>query len=157
MEIGYAGRRNRLPHRLRTSRPATKSAGVAGSGPGLWVQADAAEDGSPSARSLELGRELRSVLTVLAERRNSRRLPELLRTITEPGALADGFGAWSDMAVERKLDHLAQAQVSLTREGLIESALAQNLIAPAEAALAHRAHAARRAAIAVDDFAPQDF
>lgn len=60
-------------------------------------------------------------------------------------------------AVERKLEHLAEAQVSLTREGLIESALAQNLITPAEAELAERAHAARRAVIAVDDFAPENF
>lgn len=59
--------------------------------------------------------------------------------------------------IERKLDHLADVQVSLTRDGLIESALAQNLITPAEAELAQRAHAARRAVIAVDDFAPENF
>ncbi len=63
-------------------------------------------DGPASARAEELGRELRAVLSVLAERRRSRRLPELLRTTTEPGALADGFGAWSDMPTERKVELL---------------------------------------------------
>lgn len=60
-------------------------------------------------------------------------------------------------AIERKLEHLAEVQVSLTREGLIESARAQNLISEAEADLARAAHAARRAAIAVDDFPPSRF
>ena len=38
-----------------------------------------------SARAEELGRELRAVLSVLGERRRSRRLPELLRSTTGPG------------------------------------------------------------------------
>ena len=59
--------------------------------------------------------------------------------------------------IERKLEHLADVQVSLTRDGLIESALAQELITREEAELAERAHTARRAAIAVDDFAPENF
>ncbi|HEX7043735.1 MAG TPA: acyl-CoA dehydrogenase [Burkholderiales bacterium] len=59
--------------------------------------------------------------------------------------------------VERKLDRLGEVQVSLTREGLIESAVAQNLLTAEEAELARRAQAARTAAIAVDDFAPENF
>ena len=46
------------------------------------------------------------MLTVLGERRRSRRLPELLRSTTDPAALADGFGAWSDLPAERKLELL---------------------------------------------------
>lgn len=60
-------------------------------------------------------------------------------------------------AVERKLDHLAESQVAMARDGLIESTLAQGLLTAAEADLARTAHAARRAVIAVDDFAPQHF
>jgi acyl-CoA dehydrogenase len=60
-------------------------------------------------------------------------------------------------AVERKLDHLEARLVALTREGLIESALAQGLLKPAEVEVAQRAHAARRAVIAVDDFAREGF
>src|SRR5688572_31322474 len=71
---------------LRGLHRAVLGAGVTGTGAGLWVQADPVEDGEPSERAGELGRELRSVLTVLGERRNSRRLPELLRTADDPGA-----------------------------------------------------------------------
>ena len=60
-------------------------------------------------------------------------------------------------AVERKLDHLAEHQIALTREGVIEASLAQGLLTSAEAELARAAHAARRAVIAVDDFAPENF
>ncbi|HEX9810508.1 MAG TPA: acyl-CoA dehydrogenase [Burkholderiales bacterium] len=60
-------------------------------------------------------------------------------------------------AVERKLDHLAERQMAITRDGLIESSLAQGLLTAAEAELARTAHAARRAVIAVDDFAPESF
>lgn len=60
-------------------------------------------------------------------------------------------------AVERKLEHLAEVQVSLTREGLIESARAQNFISAADAELARAAYSARRAVIAVDDFPPARF
>ncbi len=60
-------------------------------------------------------------------------------------------------SVERKLEHLADALVSLTHEGLIDSARAQGLISVTEAELARAAHAARRAAIAVDDFPPTEW
>jgi len=96
---------------LRGVHRAVLGAGVAGTGAGLWVQADPVEDGEPTARAHELARELRSVLTVLAERRRSRRLPELLRTANDPSALADGFGAWSDMPADRKVELLETVDV----------------------------------------------
>ncbi|MGZ6979627.1 MAG: LON peptidase substrate-binding domain-containing protein, partial [Acidimicrobiia bacterium] len=91
---------------IRGLHRAALGAGVAGTGTALWVEAHDVTDAPPSPRSEELGRELRAVLSVLAERRRSRRLPELLRSTTEPGALADGFGAWSDMPTERKVELL---------------------------------------------------
>jgi ATP-dependent Lon protease len=93
--------------------------GVAGTGTALWVEANEIEEHSASPRAEELGRELRAVLSVLAERRRSRRLPELLRTTTEPGALADGFGAWSDMPTERKVELLE----AVDTESRVERAL----------------------------------
>jgi len=41
-------------------------------------------------------RELRVVLEEIAKLRGSRRLPEILRTIGEPGALVDAVTAWSE-------------------------------------------------------------
>ena len=105
---------------LRGLQRAVLGAGIAGTGSGLWVQAEPVDDEEPTERARELARELRSVLTVLAERRRSRRLPELLRTVDDPGALADGFGAWSDMATERKIELLETVDV----EARVEKVLA---------------------------------
>ncbi|MGZ8753032.1 MAG: LON peptidase substrate-binding domain-containing protein, partial [Acidimicrobiia bacterium] len=96
---------------LRGQHRARLGAGVAGTGASLWVEAHEVIDDPPSDRAAELGRELRGVLSVLGERRRSRRLPELLRTTTEPGALADGFGAWSDLPTEQKLELLETVDV----------------------------------------------
>ena len=91
---------------LRGLHRAQLGAGVAGTASSLWVEAVEIVDEPVTAATEELGRELRGVLTVLAEARRSRRLPELLRTTTEPAALADGFGSWSDLPAERKLELL---------------------------------------------------
>jgi ATP-dependent Lon protease len=86
-------------------------AGVPGPSDVLRVEALEIVDGDPSEAALELGRELRATLTVLAEKRRSRRLPELLRSTTDPGALADGFGSWSDLPNERKVELLEAGRV----------------------------------------------
>jgi ATP-dependent Lon protease len=120
---------------LRGLHRAALGAGVAGTGTSLWVEAHEVEDPAPTATVDELGRELRGVLTVLGERRRSRRLPELLRSTTDPAALADGFGAWSDLPSERKLELLeatdAQARVelalSLARDLLAEHELQERI------------------------------
>jgi ATP-dependent Lon protease len=115
---------------LRGLHRARLGAGVAGTGSGLWVEAHEVVDPAPTRRVDELGRELRGVLTVLGERRRSRRLPELLRSTTDPAALADGFGAWSDLPSERKLELLeatdAEARVELALQ------LARDLLAEHE-------------------------
>jgi ATP-dependent Lon protease len=92
---------------------------VASTGAALWVEAHEVADGETSPRAAELGRELRGVLSVLAERRRSRRLPELLRSTIDPGALADGFGAWSDLPPEHKVELLETVDV----EARVERAL----------------------------------
>src|SRR4051794_29630340 len=96
---------------LRGQHRARLGAGVAGTGASLWVEAHEVVDEPASEKVAELGKELRGVLSVLGERRRSRRLPELLRTTTEPGALADGFGAWSDLPAEQKLELLETTDV----------------------------------------------
>jgi ATP-dependent Lon protease len=105
---------------LRGLHRAVLGAGVTGSGAGLWVEAEPVVEDDPSDRASELARELRSVLTVLAERRNSRRLPELLRTATGPGSLADGYGGWSDMAPERKVELLETTDVEARVEKVLD-------------------------------------
>ena len=115
---------------LRGLHRATLGAGVAGTGAALWVEAAEVIDGDPSERAEEAGRELRGVLSVLGERRRSRRLPELLRSTTEVGALADGFGAWSDLPTERKLALLETTDVETRVE--LALTLARDLLAEHE-------------------------
>jgi ATP-dependent Lon protease len=120
---------------LRGQHRATLGAGVAGTGAALWVEAAEVVDPDPTPTVEALGRELRGVLSVLGEQRRSRRLPELLRTTTDPGALVDGYGAWSDLPTERKLELLeavdVQARVerglALAREALAEHELAEKI------------------------------
>src|SRR3954467_3529307 len=89
-------------------------------------------DARPTPRVESAARELRVVLEEIAKLRGSRRLPEILRTIADPGALVDAVTAWSEAeqdpqaAVLRALDienrvvlsthwakeHLAELQVT---------------------------------------------
>ncbi len=120
---------------LRGLHRAQLGPGVAGTGAGLWVEAIELVDSPASARVDELGKELRGVLTVLAEARHSRRLPELLRTTSDPAALADGFGSWSDLPSERKLELLeatdperrVELALSLARDFLAEHELHERI------------------------------
>ena len=61
-----------------------------------YADAEIVVDPRPTPRVEALGRELRGVLGVIAELRRSRRLPELLRTTSHPGALADGVATWAE-------------------------------------------------------------
>jgi len=98
---------------LRGLSRAVVGTGVAGSGPGLWVQAERIEDPTiATGRLAELTRELRGVVSALAERRRSRRLPEALASATEPGALADAVaGGWTDLPVARAVEVLETLDV----------------------------------------------
>jgi ATP-dependent Lon protease len=78
-------------------------AGVVSERAGLWVQAEPLTEPRPTPRLEAQARELRVVLGEIAELRRSRRLPEILRTVVEPGALADASTAWSDASADHKL------------------------------------------------------
>jgi ATP-dependent Lon protease len=98
---------------LRGLSRAVVGTGVAGTSPGLWVQAERIEDPTVATGGLaELARELRGVVSALAERRRSRRLPEALASATEPGALADAIiGGWTDFPVARAVEVLETLDV----------------------------------------------
>uniref|UniRef100_UPI00058F7439 endopeptidase La n=1 Tax=Ilumatobacter nonamiensis TaxID=467093 RepID=UPI00058F7439 len=57
-------------------------------------------------------RELRATLELIAELRNSRRLPELLRTIETPGRLADAVALWAEFSDDDRLRVLQAVDVS---------------------------------------------
>ncbi len=76
-----------------------------------YADAEILRDPRPTPRVEALGRELRGVLEQVGELRRSRRLPELLRSGLEPGALADGVVAWADLAEVRRREVLAAVDV----------------------------------------------
>ena len=56
-------------------------------------------------------RELRATLELIAELRRSRRLPEILRTVGEPGALADAVATWAEFGDADRLRVLQAVDV----------------------------------------------
>ncbi len=58
---------------------------------------DVVVDARPSPRVEAAARELRVVLEEIAKLRQSRRLPDILRTVAEPGALADAVVTWAEL------------------------------------------------------------
>ncbi len=96
---------------LRGVQRARVGAGVVTERAGLWVEAELVSDPAPTPRVDAAHRDLRAVATVVAERRRSRRLPEILRTVHEAGALADAIAGWSDDPAERKVAVLEAVEV----------------------------------------------
>src|SRR5215216_4029248 len=77
-----------------------------------YADAEILRDPRPTPRVEALARELRGVLEQVAELRRSRRLPELLHSGLEPGALADGVVGWADLAEDRRRAVLAAVDVA---------------------------------------------
>jgi len=68
-------------------------------------------DGRPTPRVEAAVREMRVVLEEIAKLRNSRRLPEILRTIAEPGQLADAVTTWSEADIDHQVAVLSALDV----------------------------------------------
>ena len=78
---------------------------------GMFADIEIVNDPRPTPRIEALARELRGVLGVIAELRRSRRLPELLRSASHPGALADGVATWAEFDEIARADVLAAVDV----------------------------------------------
>jgi ATP-dependent Lon protease len=80
-------------------------------------------------------RELRAVLEQVAEARRSRRLPEILRTVLDPGALADAVTSWADQEIDAKVrileavdvDERLQLVLEWARQALAELMMAERI------------------------------
>ncbi|MBI4259278.1 MAG: LON peptidase substrate-binding domain-containing protein, partial [Actinobacteria bacterium] len=78
--------------------------GVPGTGEAVWVQVEPVPDPDPaSARAHELAREYRAVVESIVEARGVPEVAELLRGISEPGAVADTSGYSPDLSFEQKV------------------------------------------------------
>ena len=125
---------------LRGLHRAQLGTAIAGTGAVLWVQAVEAETDHDGAPIDEVARELRAIVAGLAERTTGggggRRLAEMLRTTAgDDRALVDGFGAWPQLSVERKLELLqtldprtrAEKALAWAREALAELEIAEQI------------------------------
>jgi ATP-dependent Lon protease len=65
---------------------------------GSYADIEVLHDPRTTPRVEAATRELRATLELIAPLRRSRRLPEMLRTIREPGALADAVATWAEFA-----------------------------------------------------------
>jgi ATP-dependent Lon protease len=68
-------------------------------------------DVRPTPRVESTARELRVVLEEIAKLRGSRRLPEILRTIADPGQLADAVTTWSEADLDQHVAVLTTLDV----------------------------------------------
>ncbi len=91
---------------VRGMHRAVIGSGVPGTGEALWVSLERAEETPPTARAEELAREYRLVVENILEHRGAGRFAELLRGVTDPGAIADTAGYWPELSVERKVELL---------------------------------------------------
>jgi ATP-dependent Lon protease len=82
------------------------------SGSASLADAELLIDGPTTSSTDAATRELRATLELIAEKRNSRRLPELLRTLQDPGALADAVALWAEFADDDRLVVLRAVDVS---------------------------------------------
>jgi ATP-dependent Lon protease len=122
---------------VRATGRAHLGAGVLGTGAGLWVTAEVVPERAPSAEARRLGGELRATLRALVEHVGDPRLHGTLRgaDADDPGALADLFGWWPELSLERKVELLeavdVEARVALVlgwaKEALAERELAEKI------------------------------
>src|SRR5438477_5438848 len=93
----------------------------AGEGPGLWVETEAALDPeTPSERALTLGREFRAVVESVLEARGEQNAGRMLRSIRNPGHLADMSGYSPDLTFEQKVEVLETTDVEARLTKLLE-------------------------------------
>ena len=101
---------------IRTLQRALVLSETASERSGRWMTVEPLVEPRPTPRNEATARELRAVAEGIAEARRSRRLPEILRTTTHPGELADAITAWSDAGVDHRLTVLELTELGARLE-----------------------------------------
>ena len=91
---------------LRALGRARVGAGVVGSTPALWVEAEPITDPGPTPEIEALAAEYRAAAISLLDRMGGRQLAGALRELTSPGALADSVGYWPELSLEQRVELL---------------------------------------------------
>jgi ATP-dependent Lon protease len=94
--------------------------GVPGPGAALWVEAERVEDPAPSGRTLELAKEYKALVVSILQQRGAWQVIDNVERETDPGALADMAGWAPYFTDEQKAQLLAETDVTVRLEKLIE-------------------------------------
>jgi len=106
---------------IRGLHRAVIGTGVAGTGDAVWVQVDEAEEtNADTSRVRDLARDYRGTIENIVDARGVPQVAELLRGITEPGALADTAGYSPDLSMEQKVEILETLDVEQRLEKVLE-------------------------------------
>jgi ATP-dependent Lon protease len=116
--VAEVGEHMRLPGRIRAVSLSGLHRGIAGAATSdpqgrLWVEVDERPDETPPpSRTRELEREYRAVVEEILELRgDDGRVSAFVRSITDPGALADTSGYAPDLTYEQKVELLLTLDV----------------------------------------------
>ncbi|MGH2724139.1 MAG: endopeptidase La [Actinomycetota bacterium] len=105
---------------IRGLHRAVVGTGVPGTGEATWVQVEPSPDpDDASPRAYELAREYRATVESIVEARGVPQVAEVLRGITEPGALADTAGYSPDLTFEQKVEVLETLDVEARLERVV--------------------------------------
>ncbi len=88
-------------------------------GGALWVQVEPLPDGDPSDAARELAREYRALIENLLELRGAGRAIEAVRSVRDPGHLADLAGYSPDLSIEQKVEVLETIDIEQRLSRLI--------------------------------------
>ncbi|MGH9243287.1 MAG: endopeptidase La [Acidimicrobiales bacterium] len=112
---------------VRGLHRATIGAGVAGSGTALWVHAEPIDDEPVSERAHQLAREYKAAVENILDQRGASGLVDAIRSVTDPGQVADMAGYSPDLSVEQKVEVLETIDVEARLEKVL--ALAKETLA----------------------------
>ncbi|MFV0526912.1 MAG: endopeptidase La [Acidimicrobiales bacterium] len=115
--IGTIENRGKLPDgtpalTVRAHQRARVGAGVMGTTPGLWVEAEPIVEPDPNPAQVELAAEYRAAATTLLQRIGGRSMSAALREIETPSALADSIGYWPDLDLDQRITLLETIDVT---------------------------------------------
>jgi ATP-dependent Lon protease len=96
---------------VQGQRRAAIGAGVPGTGDALWVQVEPVTEAPATPAAVESARQYRAVMENILELRGANRVVELLRSISDPSALADTAGYSPDLSFEQKVEVLETLDV----------------------------------------------
>jgi ATP-dependent Lon protease len=104
---------------VRGLHRAVIGAGVPGSGTALWVQADPVGEQDVTDRARQLAREYKAVIENILEHRGASGLVDAIRSLIDPGQVADMAGYSPDLSVEQKVEVLETVDVEARLEKVL--------------------------------------